>query len=495
MDLVMGIDAGTQALKAGIFDCKGNLVSESRSSYQSQTRYLFPYWETQDPQCWRESLIEAICKCVNQSGINPEKIKALGIDSTSSTLLMVDERGNPLEDALLWSDRRAVKQAEIVQEKLVSFGLHQGSGTAIPEMTLPKVLWLKENSPNYKKSFRIMEQGEWLIYQLTGEFTASRLTLIRFGNYLARIEGWPEGFLESLGLEDFRSKLPPRLEKPGTPVSELLSSVAKRIGLSNRTVVVEGGNDAYLALLGMGIRKEGQMGMILGSSIPYKIVLDKPIVAESFFGPFYDLLIPGKYFLGTSLAAGGTLLKWIKDNSPYNSLTGRDAYSVLENKASKIPLGSQGLFCFPFWNGVRSPVVSPLARGAFFGFDLSHTVESMYRAACEGIAYSIRHSIESLESSVALDEIFICGGNSESLLLTGILANVLNRPLHLAYPESSLLGSAICAAKGSGTYSSLEEAAGAMAKLKKTIGPKADACQKYDELFEQYKTRFKELVK
>ena len=201
--------------------------------------------------------------------------------------------------------------------------------------------------------------------------------------------------------------------------------------------------------------------------------------------------MPGKYFLGTSLASAGTIANWVVDNSKYNNLDRKKAYDMLSKKAEKIYPGSDGLFCFPFCNGVRSPVVNSTARGAFIGFDLSHKTEHLLRAVYEGISYSIRHSLESLEASnFIVKDISVCGGGSKSSLLTHILADVVGKPLHISFPEASLLGSAICAAVGAERYKNLDEAISYMVHPTGVILPDTTNHEVYSDYFEKYKLSF-----
>lgn len=488
---VMGIDVGTQAIKAGIFDLEGNLMVLTCCKYQHPTKHDKPNWATQNPSDWYGTLIETIPQCIRDSKIEPAKIISIGLDATCSTLLMIDSQGKTLGDAMLWSDRRAIDQSSRIQEISSNYSEYRSNDSMIPEAGLPKILWLKENDPRYHPANKVLESMDWLTYKLTGELTASRAALIRYYNYSWKrdnyLEGWPDGYLKSIGLSELsNTKIPSRKVSSGEKVGKLLPELSKKWELNDDVQIISGGLDGYSALVGMGICKKGQVGIILGSSIPIKVASEQPLEIESYFGPFRDLTIPQLYFNGTSIPSAGTLINWLINNSPYYQE--KDPHSILEQKAQKVPKGSQGLFCIPYWNGVRSPFRNSHAKGTFTGFDFSQDTAHMFRAVYEGLSYSIRHSLEKVVASdYKIKDLIVCGGGTKSQLWMEILVDVLGIKLSLAPCESSVLGSAILAASGSGVYPSIPSAINKMTKPLKTITPNKDNLGLYSKLFDCYK--------
>jgi sugar (pentulose or hexulose) kinase len=481
---VMGIDVGTQAIKTAIFDLNGNLFHLHKSKYSNSLKYDEFGGVTQNPFDWYDALIEGIDECVTK--VPSKKIVAMGLDTTSSTFLMTDNLGEPIGDALLWYDRRAFEQSEKILKISNNYSEYKLSKAMIPEAGLSKILWLKENDKRYRDAGKILECVDWLTYKLTGNFTASKSALIRFYNYHWDLKGWPKNYLKSINLEDLVDKIPYTKIDTGKKIGKLLPALSKKFGLSSDLEVITAGIDSYSSLVGMGVYKGGQIGITMGSSIPINIASTNNVNIESYFGPFRDLTVPGLYFNGTSIPSAGVIINWLIENSPYHDH--KNPYLELDKKASQVPIGSDGLFCIPYWSGVKSPVRKSLAKGAFTGFKLSHKTDHMFRSIYEGLSYSIKHSFEKvIDSGYQINQLFICGGLTKSKLMKKILPDVLGIDLNVAYDESSVLGSAILAAYGTGLFNSIPGAINKMAKPSYIINPNKNNSKIYTSLFEEYK--------
>lgn len=106
---VLSIDAGTEAVKAGIFDSSGNLIASGSRSYQ--TYFPRPGWAEQDPAEWWTGLVGAVQDCLRSAPIQPAEIAGISADATTCTLIPIRANGEPLRHALLWMDVRATDQA------------------------------------------------------------------------------------------------------------------------------------------------------------------------------------------------------------------------------------------------------------------------------------------------------------------------------------------------------------------------------------------------
>ncbi len=487
MKYFMGIDVGTQAVKAGIFDERGDLISMSQKSYP--TAYREDGFASQSPGDWWTALEKIVQESVKKSGLKRKQIVSLCVDGTAPTVLMVDNQGEPIGDAMLWCDRRATTQAEKIQSLADDEILKYSGGTILPSWILPKVLWLKENDHRYTDSYKILDCAEWITFRLTREFTASRSTLIRKANYLSHIEGWPDGFLKRINLEDFLGeKLPKKILGPGKYVGDLTADTAKKIGLKKGTSVIQGGIDSYVGLIGMGVHQDGQVGILMGSSIPIEAASHDLIFSKNLLGPYLDLIYPDMCFLTGVVSSGGSLARWVIDNSPMSWMYHNAAYDTFERKAFEIAPGSDNLLCLPYWNGVKAPIKDSSARGVFFGLSLRHKTEHLLKSVYEGIAYATRQCLDELDNiDYKTKEIVISGGGAKSLLFRQIMADVLGYELSLAFDESSLLGGAILASVGIGEHESIQDGIINMTIPKKKIEPDMGNHDIYSHFYESYK--------
>ena len=168
---MLGLDLGTQSLRAAIVDLKGRTKAFGASSID--TRYPQPGWAEQSPSQWWSAAREALGKALDEGGILPEQIAGIGLDCTACTVVACDLDGKPARPALLWMDQRAHAESETISQTNDPV-LRYVSGRVSPEWMLPKALWLKRNEPeHYRNAQRIVECTDWMMYKLTGEWTLS----------------------------------------------------------------------------------------------------------------------------------------------------------------------------------------------------------------------------------------------------------------------------------------------------------------------------------
>jgi ribulose kinase len=174
---------------------------------------------------------------------------------------------------------------------------------------------------------------------------------------------------------------------------------------------------------------------------------------------------------------------------------GKKPLAYLDDLASKIPPGSEGLMVLEHWQGSRCPWVDSNSRGAIRGLTLLHRPEHLYRAIMEGVAFGTALILDRMGSAgVPVEELRVCGGPSRSELWMQIHADVAGKPILLPRePESVLLGSAILAALGAGLYPSLGEAADAMSGTADRVLPDPGRHAVYRRLLARYVATYEAL--
>eukprot|EP00798_Chlamydomonas_sp_ICE-L_P030476 gene30476-35489_t len=191
---VVGVDGGTEGLRAGVFDLHGEMMSSYSSPYP--THFPHPSWAEQNPEDWWAALGEATRGAVAAAGIRPEQIN----------------RG--------------------------------GAGPVSAEWMIPKSLWLKQNEPHtYEATAHMCEYQDYINYRLTGRMCAS-------------INCWPTSMLDTLGLSDLVQKWPKDILALGDKVGGLTAEASKHLGLPEGTLVAQGGADSFIGMIGLGVRSE-----------------------------------------------------------------------------------------------------------------------------------------------------------------------------------------------------------------------------------------------
>jgi len=492
---VLGIDAGTGSIRVGIFDVKGRPVSFSIKEYATQ--YPEPGWAEQDPAEWWEALVSAAHQTLQKSGVAADEIVAVGVDGTSSTTVCLDKNKVFMCPAILWMDNRSASQAKKIF-KTKDPVLKRSQAGVSAEWMIPKILWLKENRPEFfKKTHLFMEQADWINYQLTGELTLSINHITHRWFFNDREGGWPHQFYKNIGLEHVTKKFPERILKLGEVVGRLSKKAAQTLGLKPNTIVTEGGCDAYIGMLGLNVTRPGRAALIAGSSHVLLPITDKDVYIKGIFGPHPDCVIPGLNVLEGGQVSSGSIIKWFKDNFSKSEeieaqKRGIDHYDVLNEKSSRVPIGSEGLIVLDYWQGNRNPYTDYMVQGAIWGLTLKHKPEHIFRGIMEGVAFGTGNILRTLsENNLQVDSIYISGGTVKSDLWLQIHADVSNIPFYVTeVTESTILGSAVCAVTGAGIYRNLTEASDNMVRIKRIIEPIIENHNKYEFYFDKYRKTY-----
>lgn len=487
----LGIDAGTQGLRSGIFDVRGNVVALSTYSYPEY--HPRPGWAEQDPADWWKAAQDTVRRCIFEGKVQPEEIAAISVSASSCTILPVDRFGNPKYRAIMWMDVRAVEQAERINATHNPI-LKYAGGHESPEWMIPKALWLKENMPDvFANADYIVECHNWMIFKLTEQWVTSQNNAICKWNYCPSEEGWPESLLRELNFEELLQKWPRELLQVTSQVGGLTRRAAYDLGLTPGIPVIQGGIDAYAAMAGLDVVHPQRLALVIASSTCHMALSDKPIFSPGIWGPYYNAVLPDHWILEGGQSSTGSLLKWFGDNfapAECREATdiGESLFDVLDTIAAQIQPGSDGLIVLDNFQGNRSPYQEPLARGALWGLSLSHTRAHILRAIYEGTAYGTLHILETLSrGGFEVQEMYASGGGSRSKLWLQIHADVTNLPIYLtAVKEASTLGTAIYAAVGSGFYDSLPEATLKMVRVTGQVYPNKETHELYQFYYDKY---------
>ncbi len=489
---LMGIDYGTGGVRVGRFDRMG--TPAIFHAVEFRTHHPHPGWAEQDPAEWWSCLVRAVRNAMEESGVPPGEIAGISVDATSATVLATDEQGKHLRPAILWMDVRASDQARRIQETGDPALKYNGFGAVSAEWGLPKVMWIKENEPKtYDSAGHICDCGDWVIQRLTGEWAAS----INFASskyYYDRDEdGFPVSLFQAVGIEDLLEKYPKNVLDLGVPVGGLRKDVAEELGLKAGTPVAEGGVDAYMGALGLGVVEPGKLALITGSSHVMIAQAAEPIHGHGFWGAYTDAMIRGQYTVEAGQASTGSVVAWFKNHFAGDAVAeaerrGVDPYVVLNELARDIPIGSQGVVVLDYFQGNRSPHTDPLARGMVTGLSLSHGPGHVFRAILEGICFGTEHIFRILRGhDFEPKSIVVSGGPTKSDLWMQMHADVANVPISLTREsEGPVLGSAMLAAVGAGIYPDIPTAAKHMVHTERTIEPDKTRHEEYKFYLDRY---------
>ena len=156
----LGFDAGTQSVKAAVYDSNMQCVTEH--STPTVLRYPHPGWVEMDADQYVEAAVESIAACVKEmreKGLSPENIRAIFGDGVILGIVGVDEDGNAITPYVNYLDSRTQADAE----KLAALGLDiwaKETGNPMPNCMFPALFarWFLRNSEAFQnrgKNFSI----------------------------------------------------------------------------------------------------------------------------------------------------------------------------------------------------------------------------------------------------------------------------------------------------------------------------------------------------
>jgi FGGY-family pentulose kinase len=490
---LMGIDFGTESVRVGLFDAEGTPAAFHAAEVSTERPQ--PGWAEQDPGQWWSSLVTAVKGAMSTAGVAAEEVAGISVDATSSTVLAVDANAEPLRPAIMWMDVRAAEEADRIRATGSPALKYNGFGPVSAEWGLPKVLWLKDHEPETWLAARhVCDCGDWVTRRLTGEWSAS----INFASskyYYDRDEGgFPEDLYVALDVGELMEKYPPDITDLGVKVGELRAEVASELGLRPGTLVAQGGIDAYLGALGLGVVEPGQVALITGSSHVIIAQAAEPIHDPGFWGAYTDAMLRGRYTIEAGQASTGSVAAWFKRNLASDAVAeaerrGVDPYEILTERAGKVPIGSEGLLVLDYFQGNRSPHTDPLTRGMIWGLSLHHGAGHVFRALMEGICFGTEDILRVLRRrGFQARSIVASGGPARSDLWMQMHADVSEVPISLTRNSEGgpALGAAICAAVGAGIHPELQVAAARMVHIERTIEPDHARHQEYEFYMDKY---------
>lgn len=491
MAYVIGIDGGTESVRAFVFDLDGRNLGSFARTYE--TRFPAPGRAEQDPRDWWSALGEAVRGAVLQSGIRPDEVVGLAADTTSCSVLALDANWEPLRPCLIWMDVRASAETERVRATGDAALQVNGNGTSpvSAEWMIPKALWIATHEPQvYEKAATICEYTDYITWKLTGRKAASLNQASVRWHYNKARGGVPTSLLAKLGLESLAAKWPQEFIAPGELLGPLTAQAAAHLGLPATVKVVQGGCDAFIAMVGMGVSQPGQMAMITGSSHLHLGVTDRAVHGEGFWGTYQDAVYPGLNIIEGGQTSTGSVIAWLR------RLTGSLDFKTLNEQAAKLPPGANGLLVLDHFQGNRTPHTDALSRGAITGLSLFHGPEHLFRAVMEGISFGTCAVLDAMgRGGVRPTALTVCGGASNSPLWLQIHADTAGLPMNVpSCTDAAALGSAVMAAKGTGHYDTIQQAIDAMTSIDRVIEPNPQMHEAYREIYARYQQLYPAMI-
>jgi xylulokinase len=489
MKLLLALDAGTTSLKAGLFQPDGRCLASALQEY-ALISHSADEAEV-DPETYWQAACQTIRSVLAEAHANPADVAGMAVSSQGETTITLDNAGQPLRNALVWLDNRAVDEAQTLKEKLGSeVYAHTGIPDVIPTWTACKILWIKNHEPEkFVKAGKFLLVQDYLIYRLTGRYVTDGSISCTSLLFDIVEHTWWKTCLDAVGITEERLS---KVQTPGSIAGRLSETAASELGLTTHTSVICGGMDQSVGAIGAGNIKAGIVSETTGAALTVQASIPHSMADKSGQTPVYEHSVSGEYLFVPVCPTAGMAYKWFKDQFAKDEIAraeqeGLTAYEVFNQLAEKAPAGCDGLIMLPHLMGAYSPDINPSQRGVYCGFTLHHQREHFVRAILESVAFLLRRNLELIErGGVKINEVRSTGGGSRGRLWNQIKADVCNVPIVLLENEdTALVGDAILAGVACGIFASIPEGVSRMVSLKETVKPGKDVAV-YEESYRRY---------
>lgn len=476
--LVIGLDLGTSGVRAVLVDMNGTVVREATCSYPLYQPHNG--WAEQNADDWLDASAQVLRSVVQ--GVTSDQIKAIGLTGQKNGLICLGEDHKPLRRAILWCDQRSKAQCRSANEIIGAEKIKQITcNVPIAGVTATKWLWVKENEPQVAEKTRgILLPKDYVRLMLTGEFA----TDVEDGSGMLMVDvpkrRWSDEILSAL---EIRQEWVGKLYESHCVTGTVSHSASVRTGLPEGIPVIAGAGDNGASAIGLGVLKEGEGFVTIGTSGVVLAPFSQPRMDPKSRMNTYCAAVPETWNALAAVQAAGLSLRWFRDMMyPQDS-----EYSVMNQAVAGTPIGANGLIFLPYLMGERTPHMDPHCRGAFFGLSATTTKEDMARAVMEGISMGLYDCLDVIRSTgVEFQSLRFCGGAAKSVVWRQMLADMFGIPISVGN-GSAALGAAILAAVGSGIYDDTAGACDNMVHFIAESEPDLKKTSRYAELVQAYR--------
>ncbi len=525
--VAVGLDFGTESVRALVVDMRGNELGSAAVKYPhgqiidrlpGTHAKLPPDFALQHPIDWLDASAKATRQAMQQGGVDPQRVVGIGVDFTSCTMLPCKGDGTPLSQTAalkseifawpkLWKHHGAKSQADRINALARQRGeafLDSYGGIIGLEWFFPKLLETLEEAPHvYDAADVWIEAGDWYVWQLIGtDRPIPRSTcLAGYKAMWSASAGYPSP--DFLAAVDPRlghvvaQKMPGHMLSPGQKAGELCDAMAKRLGLMPGIPVSACIIDAHAGVPGAGVAEPSTLVMVLGTSSCHMLNSRIGRTIPGVAGIVEGGILPGYFGYETGQSAVGDAFEWLRR-------TTHRSFDELNAAAAAVAPGADGVLCIDWLNGCRTPYMDGSLTGAFTGLTLRHDAAHLYRALLEASAFGIRWTVEILEQGGVPVRRFVATGGlpHHNPLLVQIYADVLGERITI-HPskQGPALGAAIlgvlAAGKQATGFASASQAIHALAGSRdggRLVRPDRAAHKAYEPVYRRYRALAEQLA-
>jgi L-ribulokinase len=490
---VAGVDFGTLSVRVTLLNSERGRLGTASAEYPLKRKREDPDFATQAHADQMSALVAATKKVLAETGVHGDEIAAIALDTTGSSVVMVDTRMQPLDDYYLWCDHRAKLEAQQItalahEQKLEA--IEWCGGVYSHEWGFAKLLhWLRHNPERRDELASAFEHCDMVAATLAGisEPGQVKRSVCAMGHKWLWNPKWggfpPEEFFTALDplLAGMREKLGGSYETSDKIAGQLSPEWAEKMGLKAGIPIPVGAFDAHWDAIGAGCR-EGDVVNVVGTSTCIIAMEQKTTLVPGVCGVVPGSVHPAYTGVEAGLSATGDIFEAIARRA---GTTVRELAKGLDQYRA----GQTGLLRLSWDNGDRTVLVNAELGGVTLGWNLIHTAQDELFAAIEGTAFHTRIILERMaEHGVPVHRVINGGGIPQNnLVLNQVYADVLGKPVLVPDGVPTSLGSGIFALVAAGAFASVEAAQEKLCLPFRTYTPEPSAHATYNRLFTLYR--------
>jgi sugar (pentulose or hexulose) kinase len=463
----IGIDVGTQGARVVLIDAGGAIIASEEQVFplNEQSR------EEQSPAGWWDACYASLNRLLQNKAAKKAAmdIKAIAVTSTSGTVIPLNKNNQPLHNAIMYSDKRSVTQAEKCTAAALKY--HNSGYTAFSISSgLAKMVWFVETYPEKAKDLaRWIHAADFVTGMLSNVWGITDYTNAFKSGYDVSNYNWPGYLYTHLPL---KKEWLPIVVPSGTVIGTISADLAQKLGLPLNVKITAGITDGCASQIASGAINPGEWNTTIGTTMVIKGVTKNEVLDP--LGRLYSHRHPAGYWMPGG--ASNTGADWVTNEF------GDDLLNLNAEAEKLIPTSN---IAYPLrQDGERFPFIAAQARG-FEPEGLSKA--ERFTANMEGVAYMERYAYELIEhlSGEQVSAVYTAGGASNSHAWLTIRSNVLNKPVYKMKHVSGAVGAAVLAA--SKTYfNSVIDAVKALVVIDKRIDPEKELSEKYEANYHEF---------
>ncbi len=493
MRIVAGVDFGTLNTRVTLLDSVRGRLGTASATYPLNRRRDDPDFATQSHEAHMDALAQAMRQALRETGVDGGSVKAIALDTTGSSVIVVDKRMQPLDDYYLWCDHRALKEAQHITAAANAQqveAIDWCGGVYSHEWGWAKLLhWLRHNPEKREQFASAFEHCDMVAATLCGITNpqAVKRSVCAMGHkwmWNPRWGGYPsQEFLSSLDplLDGVRDRMAGEVLTSDNIAGNLSLEWAEKLGLRAGIPVPVGAFDAHWDAIGAGCR-EGDVVNVVGTSTCIIAMGHATELVPGVCGVVPGSVHPAFTGVEAGLSAVGDIFEAIARRA------GTDVKQLSQGIDAYRP-GQTGLLRLSWDNGDRTVLVKSELGGMTLGWNLLHTAQDELVASIEGTAFHTRIILNRMaEHGVPIKRVINAGGiPQQNAKLNQIYADVLNKPVLVPDSTPTSIGSGIFAQLAAGIFATIEEAQAAMCPKHRVYTPIAENAAVYERVYDMYR--------